>query len=81
MNPAFGDEWRVAGEPVLLDALGHAAPVRTPLVDVEVEPDADRPTHEVVFRHKAPGPAVVAAIPVIAHYEIMSGRDFPLIAA
>src|SRR6476661_1874282 len=51
------------------DALEHEARNVVP-----VEPDEERAPAKVVVRHEAPVPAVVAAIAIIAHHEIVSGR-------
>src|SRR6185436_4099048 len=41
---------------------------------VPVEPDEERAPAQVIVRHEAPVPAVVAAIAIIAHHEVISRR-------
>src|SRR5580692_8406838 len=40
----------------------------------EIEPDKECLADDIRLRHESPHPAVAAAVPVIAHHEIMSRR-------
>src|SRR5512141_1189764 len=40
---------------------------------VPVEPDEEGPAADMVVRHEAPIPAVVAVVAVVAHHEVMTG--------
>src|SRR5512137_2638126 len=42
---------------------------------VPVEPDEERPPAQVIVRHEAPVPAVVAAVAIVAHDEVAAGRN------
>src|SRR5690242_5484426 len=42
---------------------------------VPVEPDEEGLASQVVVRDESPIPAVVAVVPVVAHHEVLAGRD------
>src|SRR6185312_16134924 len=42
---------------------------------VPVEPDEEGPAPQVVVRDESPVAAVVAVVPVVAHHEVMTGRN------
>src|SRR5687768_12814567 len=41
---------------------------------IEVPPDQERLADDVLLRHEAPVPAVVAAVPIVAHHEVVTRR-------
>src|SRR5580698_7777585 len=70
---------------LLLNRITDPIPERS-VTSIEIKPDSDRFTHEILLRNEARGlgiaveAAVLAVIAVVAHEEEMTGRHGPLSA-
>src|SRR5262245_15472523 len=62
----------------LLDAIADPREIRPGTLEIPAHPDEKRPPDEVALRHEAPAAAVIAAVPVVAHHEVVTLGHLPL---
>src|ERR1700689_1697069 len=64
-----------------MDHAADTVPERTVAEGVYVHPDEEGPAPQVLLRDEAPVAAVPTVVSVIAHHEIVAGRDGPFALA
>src|SRR5215467_87509 len=71
--PATNKPTRVMPRWLFMDALSLEPSDATRLA--EIEPDEERPPHDVLVRNEPPHAAVRGIVPVVAHHEEVTGRN------